>query len=218
MFSLCASDSLPIEAAVNFVKLRNKQLREEFIRAKILESTMITCFYDADGTPTYLRVHNVVHEVLKSTVASVMDRTEYVSVAVKILSSLIEDNKKLLHASEGACIKLRLTTSHCKELYQLFKNNFTNTELTNTELFPPIAPRNLVSWLSSTVEVSRDLSNISDAQLFCTLCSDFVNYLDDELKDKLEKANYFRVQGLVFSDLGQYNQTKEFHEKSLAIQ
>ena len=221
LFSLCASDSLPIEVAVNFVKLRNKQLKEEFIRAKILESTMITCFYEADGTPTYLRVHNVVHEVLKSTVAPVMNRThkaEYFSVAINIFSSLTEDNKKLLHASEGACIKLRLTISHCKELYQLFKTNSTNTELTNTELFLSIAPRNLVSWLSSTAEVSRDLSNLSDAHLFCSLCSDFVNELHDDLRDKLEKANYFRVQGLVSGDLGQYNQAKKFHEKSLAIQ
>ena len=221
LFSMCTSDSLPIEAAVDFVKFRNKQQKEEFIRAKILESTMITCLYDVDGTPTYLRVHNVVHEVLKSTVAPVMNRThkaEYFSVAINIFSSLTEDNKKLLHASEVACIKLRLTISHCKELYQLFKTNSTNTELTNTELFPSIAPRNLVSWLSSTAEVSRDLSNLSDAHLFCTFCSDFVNDLHDDLRDKLEKANYFRVQGLVSGDLGQYNQAKKFHEKSLAIQ
>ena len=177
LFSLCTSDSLPIEAAVDFVKFRNKQQKEEFIRAKILESTMITCLYDVDGTPTYLRVHNVVHEVLKSTVTSLLNRThkaEYFSVAVKIFSSLIEDNKKLLLASESTCIKLRLTTSHCKGLYQHFKTNFTDTDLTNNELFPSIAPRNLVSWLSSTAEVSCELSNISDAHLFCTLCSDFV--------------------------------------------
>ena len=220
LFSLCTSDSLPIEAAVDFVKFRNKQQKEEFIRAKILESTMITCLYDVDGTPTYLRVHNVVHEVLKSTVTSVLNRThkaEYFSVAVKIFSSLIEDNKKLLLASESTCIKLRLTTRHCKELYQHFKTNFSDTELTNNELFPSITPRNLVSWLSSTAEVSRDLSNISDAHLFCTLCSDFVNYLDDEPTDMLQKANYFRVQGLVCKDLDQYNQAKEYYEKSLAI-
>ena len=220
LFSLCTSDSLPFEAAVDFVKFRNKQQKEEFIRAKILESTMITCLYDVDGTPTYLRVHNVVHEVLKSTVTSLLNRThkaEYFSVAVKIFSSLVEDNKKLLLASESTCIKLRLTTSHCKELYQHFKTNFTDTELTNNELFPSIAPRNLVSWLCSTAEVSRSLSNISDAHLFCTLCSDFVNYLDDEPRDKLEKANYFRVQGLVCKDLDQNDQAKEYFEKSLAI-
>ena len=183
LISLCASDSLPIEAAVDFVKLRNKQQKEEFIRAKILESTMITCLYDADGTPTYLRVHNVVDEVLKSTVTLVMNRThkaECFSVAVKIFSSLIEENKKLLLGSERAYIKSKLTTSYCKMLCQLFKSNFSNTELSNSELFPSIAPSTLVSWLSSIAEVSRDLGNISDAHLFCTLCSDFLNYPDDE--------------------------------------
>ena len=220
LFSLCTSDSLPIEAAVDFVKFRNKQQKEEFIRAKILESTMITCLYDVDGTPTYLRVHNVVHEVLKSTVTSVLNRThkaEYFSVAVKIFSSLIEDNKKLLRASVSACIKLRRTTSHCKGLYQLLKSNFANTEFTNNELFSSIAPSTLVSWLSSTAEVCLHLSNLSDAHLFCTLCSDFVTCLDDEPKEKLVKANYFRVHGLVSRDLDQYNQAKEYYEKSLTI-
>ena len=144
---------------------------------------MITCLYDADGTPTYLRVHNVVDEVLKSTVTLVMNRThkaECFSVAVKIFSSLIEENKKLLLNSERAYIKSKLTTSHCKMLCQLFKSNFSNTELSNSELFPSIAPSTLVSWLSSIAEVSRDLGNISDAHLFCTLCSDFLNYPDDE--------------------------------------
>ena len=92
---------------------------------------MITCLYDADGTPTYLRVHNVVHEVLKSTVTSVMNRAHKAgcfSVAVKIFISLIEDNKKLLLVNERAYIKSKLTTSHFKMLYQLFKRNFSNTE------------------------------------------------------------------------------------------
>ena len=137
LFSSCASESLPTETVVDFVKLRKKQQREEFITAKILESTMITCLYDADGTPTYLRVRNVVHEVLKSTVASAMNRAhkaECFSVAVKILSLLIEDNKKLLLVNERAYIKSKLTTSHCKMLYQLFKRNFSNTELSNNDL------------------------------------------------------------------------------------
>ena len=220
LFSMCASDSLPIEAAVDFVKFRNKQQKEEFIRAKILESTMITCLYDVDGTPTYLRVHNVVHEVLKSTVTLVLNRThkaECFSVAVRIFRSLIEDNKKLLLASVSACVKLRRTTSHCKGLYQLFKSNFANTEFTNNDLFSSIAPSTLVSWLSSTAEVCLHLSNLSDAHLFCALCSGFVTYLDDQPKEKLVKANYFRVHGLVSRDLDQYNQAKEYYEKSLAI-
>ena len=132
LFSLCASDSLPIEAAVDFVKFRTKHQTEALIRAKILKCTMITCLYDKQDTPTYLRVHNVVHDLLKSVVGSVMDLTdkaECFSVAVNIFQSLIEDNKAQLLASDKACIKLRMTISHCKGLLQFFSTNFTNTEL-----------------------------------------------------------------------------------------
>ena len=221
LLSLCTSDSLPIEAAVEFVRFRNKQLKEEFIRAKILESTMITCLYDVDGSPTYLRVHNVVHELLESVVTSVMDLTgkaECFSVAVEIFQLLIKDNKAHLLASDQACTKLRMTISHCKGLLQFLRANFTNTgELIVDKLFPSLAPGKLVSWLSWTSEVCCDLSNLSDADLFCTSCSDFVNYLSDERNDKLINANYSRVQGIVYSHLGQYDQAKECHEKSLSI-
>ena len=124
LISLCASDSLPIEAAVDFVKLRNKQKKEEFIRANILESTMITCLYEVNGTPNYLRVHNVVHEVLKSTVTSVLNRTdkaECFSVAVKIFSSLIEDNKKLLLVSEKSVHKVKTNYQPLQNVMSTFQ-------------------------------------------------------------------------------------------------
>jgi len=44
-FSLCGSDSLPVEAAVNFVKVRSSGQTEELIRAKILKSSLITSLY-----------------------------------------------------------------------------------------------------------------------------------------------------------------------------
>ena len=66
LFSLCAPISLPIEAAVNFVKFLAAGQTEESIKARILKSSLITCSYDEDGVPAYLRMHNIVHDVLKS--------------------------------------------------------------------------------------------------------------------------------------------------------
>ena len=63
--SLCDSESIPIEAAVNFVKARTSEQTEELIKAKILKSSLVTCLYSEDGIPDYLRVHNVIHEALK---------------------------------------------------------------------------------------------------------------------------------------------------------
>ena len=71
LFSLCASESLPIEAVVNFVKCRTTGQTEELIRAKLLKSSLITCSHGEDGVPSYLRVHNIVHEVLKTITVSV---------------------------------------------------------------------------------------------------------------------------------------------------
>ncbi|CAH3181885.1 unnamed protein product [Porites lobata] len=221
LFSLCASDSLPIEAAVDFVKFRTKQQTEELTRARILKSTMVSYLYDKDGTPTYVRVHKVVHEVLKSTVTSVLNRThqaECFSVAVRIFHSLMEENRNLLLASEQACGKLRIIVSHCKVLFQLNRTKMVNEEqsLVNI-LLPIITPSNLVSFLSLITEVCYRQSNLSDAYLFSTLSSDFITYLSDTQDDKLQKAKHFHEYGIVHLQLGHFCQAKEYHEKSLAI-
>ena len=144
LFSLCASDSLPIEAAVDFVKFRTKYQTEALIRAKILKSTMITCLYDNGGTPTYLRVHNVVHEVVNSAITSFLDltqETECCCIAVRIFHSLMKENRNLLHASAQACGKLRIIVSHCKVLFQFIRTKMVNEEqsVVNT-LLPTITP------------------------------------------------------------------------------
>ena len=54
-FSLCGSESLPVEAAVNFVKVRTSGQTEELIRAKILKSSLIACLYSEDGASDYVR-------------------------------------------------------------------------------------------------------------------------------------------------------------------
>ncbi|CAH3181912.1 unnamed protein product [Porites lobata] len=221
LFSLCASDSLPIEAAVDFVTFRTKHQTEALIRAKILKSTMITCLYDKDETPTYLRVHNVVHEVVKSAITSFLDLTheaECFSVAVRIFHSLMEENRNLLHASAQACGKLSKIVSHCKVLFQFIRTKMVNEEqsVVNT-LLPVITLGDLVSFLTLITEVCYRQSNLSDAYLFSTLSSDFITYLSDTQDDKLQKAKHFGERGNVHWQLGQFCQAKEYHEKSLAI-
>ena len=221
LFSLCASESLPIAAAVDFVKFRTKHQTEALIRAKILKSTMMTCLYDKDDTPTYLRVHNVVHEVVNSAITTFLDVTheaECFSVAVRTFHSLMKENRNLLLASAQAFGKLRRIVSHCKVLFQLIRTKMVNEEqsVLNT-LLPVITPGNLVSFLTLITEVCLRQSNLSDAYLFSTLSSDFIMYLSDTQDDKLQKAKHFGKRGNVHCQLGRFCQAKEYHKKSLAI-
>jgi len=129
---LCAPNSLPIEAAVNVVKFLGAGQTEESIKARILKSSLITCSYDEDGVPTYLRMHNIVHDVLKSILMSAVEftnRFQLLSVAIKIFHSLLEKNKKLLFASGHVCVKLRTVMTHCKVLHEILNINFEVTKI-----------------------------------------------------------------------------------------
>ena len=108
--SLCANDSLPIEAAVDFVKSCTTGKTDELIRAKILKSSLITSLKSGDEAPCYLKLHNIVHEVLTTTSMSAFllsEKVQCISAAMKTFYSLIETERKLLRESEYACTKLR---------------------------------------------------------------------------------------------------------------
>ena len=53
LFSLIASDPLPLEVAVDFVRAQTSGNTDELIRAKILKSSLITCLYNENGTPIF---------------------------------------------------------------------------------------------------------------------------------------------------------------------
>ena len=138
--SMCANESLPIEAAVNFVKARTTEQMEELIRAKILKSSLITSLHGEDGDLCYLRLHNIVHGVLKTISVFQFELTEKVqcvSAAIKTLHSLIEAERKHLKESGLACAKLRkLTVTRSKTPADILKSIFS----TKIDLFALFLP------------------------------------------------------------------------------
>ena len=200
LFSLCAPESLPMEVAVDFVKLRITGQTEELIKTKLFKASLLSCSHDKDGSDTFIRMHNIVHEVLKSIITSKIDSTDRVqciSDVIEIFHNLMEENINRLHSSGHVFAKLRVITSHCKVLHVIVKTKFTKSKFN---------PRKLVSWLSLAADVCCDLSNPSDAYLFSTSICNFIHFLNDFKEDKLLRANIYSIQGKVYRDLGQYSE------------
>ena len=216
LFSLCAPESLPMEVAVDFVKLRITGETEELIKTKLFKASLLSCSHDKDSSYTFIRMHNIIHEVLKSIITSKIESTERdqcISDVIEIFHSLMEENINRLHSSRHVFAKLRVITSHCKVLHVIVNTDFTKSKVFLTS----ISPRKLVSWLSLAADVCCDLSNPSDAYLFTTSSSNFMNSLNDFKEDKLLKAKNYTTQGTVYRDLGQYSEAKEYYEKALII-
>ena len=219
-FSLCAPNSLPIEAVVNFVKIRATEQAEELIRAKIVKSSLITCSYDKNGIPAYLRVHNIVHGVLKTILTSDMEftnRVQCLSVAINIFRSLLERDKEQLFASGDVCVKLRSITMHCKELHEILTTNFAVTEAVMKELTHLITPAEVVSWLCSSAKVCCNLSNHADGNLFSTAALEFIKYISDTRDGDLLKAHVFDVRGDVTSLQCEYELSLSYYEQARTI-
>ena len=217
LFSLCAADCLPTEVVVNFVKCRATGQTEELIKAKILKSSLITCSYNDVGAPAYLRVHNIVHTVLKTILTARQkkeDTIDCISVAIKIFQSLIEAKRDLMFSCGHECVKLRTLLTHSKVLHETLG---TNIETTVKELMPFISPSEIVSWLCSTAKVCCKMSSVADADLFCTSALGFSKYISTTPEGKSLKADVFIVYGEVMSFQCKYELSISYYEQARAI-
>ena len=215
--SLCDSESIPIEAAVNFVKARTSGQTEELIKAKILKSCLITCLYRKDEIPDYLRVHNVVHEALKKISTLNVDfreNLECISVAIQVFHSLTESEHYRLNESGHVCALLRKITSHCKALHEILTNSFTTKDTLLKELTPFIAPDKVVSWLCSTASVCCDLSNPSNANLFSSSACGFLQCVSSTREGEILKANILSMHGRALSMSCQYELSAKRHDEA----
>ncbi|XP_078345544.1 uncharacterized protein LOC144631047 [Oculina patagonica] len=217
--SLCDSKSLPIEAAVNFVKNRTPGQTEELIRAKILQSSLITCLYSEDGIPDYLRVHNVIHKALKKSLTLDVDFTEKIecmSVAIQVFHSLTMSVRNCLNESGYICLMLRIT-AHCKALLDILYQDFATNDVLVKELTPFISTDEVVSWLYLTASVCCDLGNSSNSNLFSAAACDFFQYMSNTREGDILKADILAVYGNALSMSHQYELAVSYHEKALVI-
>ena len=201
--SLCANESLPIEAAVDFVKARSNGKTDELIKAKILKSCLITSLHGKDEAPCYLKMHNIAHEVLKTTKLSgfvLSEKVQCISAAIKSFYSLIKAEQKLLRESGYACTKLRNITSHCKALHEILATEAAVRDVFMKELTHSVTPGNVVSWLCATARVCCDLGNLSDAIKFSKSAFQSIKNITSAREGDLLKAEVLCVRGKVLEE------------------
>ena len=215
LFSLIASDPLPIEVAVDFVRAQTSGNTDELIRAKILKSSLITCLYNENGTPEYLKIHNTVFQILKETSTSSFSERERVPSichAISGLHSLTESERGNSFQSPEVCVKLRKVTAHSKSLHNILNPpiSFKSTLMKRITSF--ITLNTIVLWLSGTAAVCCDLSNPSDANLFSTSARELAVY-----SDSLVRANALTVHGRVLMMLCHHKISNQVFERAIEI-
>ena len=214
-FAICANDDLPLEAVMKFVKTRITDQPEEFIKAKIVRSSLILVKAEEEVEQMYLRLHNIVHTVVKKEEIFNLESRENdqnMAEALKIFKSLLESNDQ----NYALLNKLK---HHCQSLLEHMASHSTSLESIFLEkLMPFIDLHEVIGWLGSLAHVCRILSDLSFAKYAVDLAGSLLKNIDDTDPSAPEmKARIFSVSGLVYHTTGEYSEAKELYEKALAI-
>ena len=213
LFSLIASDPLPIEVAVDFVRARTSGNTDELIRTKIIKSTLITCLYNEDRSSGYLKVPTTVYKILKETsTSSFSERVPSICHAIIAFHSLIESERGNLFQSPQVCVKLRRVTAHSKCLHNILTATFPDKFTWKKRLTSFITLNTIILWLSGTAAVCCDLSNPSDANLFSTSTCELAVY-----SDGLVRANALTVHGRVLMMSCNHKISNQVFERAIEI-
>ena len=213
LFSLIASDPLPIEVAVDFVRARTSGNTDELIRTKIIKSTLITCLYNEDRSSGYLKVPTTVYKILKETsTSSFSERVPSICHAISAFHSLIESERGNLFQSPQVCVKLRRVTAHSKFLHNILTATFPDKFTWKKRLTSFITLNTIILWLSGTAAVCCDLSNPSDANLFSTSACELAVY-----SDGLVRANALTVHGRVLMMSCNHKISNQVFERAIEI-
>ena len=213
LFSLIASDPLPIEVAVDFVRARTSGNTDELIRTKIIKSTLITCLYNEDRSSGYLKVPTTVYKILKETsTSSFSEIVPSICHAIIAFHSLIESERGNLFQSPQVCVKLRRVTAHSKCLHNILTATFPDKFTWKKRLTSFITLNTIILWLSATAAVCCDLSNPSDANLFSTSACELAVY-----SDGLVRANALTVHGRVLMMSCNHKISNQVFERAIEI-
>ena len=212
--SLCASESITIEAVVSFAKARlQSNIVDELIRATILKSSLIVSLSEEDGAQKYLRLHNIVHEALKTIPLFDPDSTQKhhcIATAINVFESQLQ---KLLLTERYGHLQLSRFASHSKVLCRIALSSSD----TMVGFLPYITTEKVFSWLMYTTRACLKLSDLSQGNRLSELTFNLLQYVDTTRSGKLLTSRVFETRGEVLYELCDYKSALHLLREALEI-
>jgi len=211
--AICAHDDLPIEAILQFVNAKLKNLPEELIKVKILRSSLILNYSEEGSERTYLHLHSIVHVAFKRGKVLNMQSSENdhnMAEAVKVFQSLLEENRKKYAI-------LKKLTPHCKSFLNHMTSDCASGESVALKtLIQSISLTRVIGWLGTLAWVSNEFCDLLFAENVADLACKLLEKDDRDL-DASTKAMIFNVSGCVYKTKGKYDQAEKLLTQALMI-
>ncbi|CAH3016692.1 unnamed protein product, partial [Porites evermanni] len=217
--ALCAPEPVRLRLLTTYVVNADGELDEEEIGIQIQGSSLLLIDNEGDVN---IRLHNVVHDIVKSLVKKQMQTDEHVrvvSVAVESFSKYINEAiPKILQSADSVC-ESRHIVPHLKTLAAEIKNVFFSTEK--------------FDFIKTTFEdLCETVHDFHVLGYVCYLHGEYLSALDyfivalklsehkknKTVPDHLEEAEIIRNMASTHNHMGEHQQAKEYYERAMSIE
>ena len=212
--SVCAQHPLSLEIVVNYLKKVNEELKDpEILASRICKCSLL--LFEEDDSGVYIRVHQIVHDVISAVMKTSAESKELEAVDGAILSfrqvialTLVEDDSHTL-------IRSKNIVPHLVTLSKIIDSLFSEegiSEAVKAGSSTPYDYRNYFKTLGHTCQQHcefRSALKYFNAVLRLTQC-------DDVFGDN-DVVNAYTNKGSVHRDLGDPQQAKECCDRALII-
>ena len=212
--SVCAQHPLSLEIVVNCLKKMNEELKDpEILASRICKCSLL--LFEEDDSGVYIRVHQIVHDVIIAVMKTFAENIELKAVDGAILSFCQVIDHTLDKDDSHTLIRNKNIVPHLVTLSKIIDSLFTEESIPNavkTGSSTPYDYRNYFETLGKTCKKHcefRSALTYFNAMLLVTQC-------DDVFGDK-DVVNVYGYIGTVYHSLGDLQQAKECHDCALNI-
>ena len=212
--SVCAPHPLSLEVVVNYLKKVNEELEDpEILATRICKCSLL--LFEEDDSGVYIRVHQIVHDVINTVMKTLAENKELEAVNGAILSFCQVIGHTLDEDDSHTLIRSKNIVPHLVTLSEIIDGRFPEGGISDAVRAGSSTPydyRNYFETLGKTCKKHcefRSALTYFNAMLRLTQC-------DDEFGDKdVVKAHGYI--GTVYHALGDLQQAKKFHDRALTI-
>ena len=215
--SLCAQQALSLEIVINYILNADEEINDEnMIRMRIQRSSLL--LLDEDDGEVYIRVHQVVHDVIKTVTKSYPEnqRLEVLDRAMKSINQFMDDNLPSNLYDLDSLARSRHLVPHFKSLIidieDMYSHHNISLIMKNHER---LNIRYYFDYFAQFGTICIGHCEFHTAHKYCNVALALIPHCG--LFDEEVAANVSDVMSTVLRNLGDYHQAKEFCERTLAI-
>ena len=216
LIALCAEQPISLEIATHYVLNADKELKDEnMIHMKIQRSSLL--LLDEDESEVYIRVHQVVHDVIKTVTKNYLEsqRLEVLDRTIKSFNQFIDDKLPKNFDDLDSLAISRHIDGHLKSIIMEIENIFSQHDLSQFIKNQKLNIRYYFDYFVKFGRVCNTYCNFNAAQKYGNLALELIR--ESGVFDDADGAKVSSLMGIVLENLRELYQAKEYHERALTI-